>query len=227
MRIEYHGTVLVEPPFQHTGYLSAAIESSYAPMGASPLTAGLLAAAALLFAVSLLAARKGRTVRRGLVAVVVALAGAACALAGAREAVQGRPALAPAFVQTLANLEAACAATEAWSSEHGQLPTTAEWANLAKGQPWATDGWGYPMAYHRLGEAGFDGQRYEVVSIVERTGVKAPTSSDRLLWDIPSWWLGRDGIYGTRDDDRHILAGVDRRVNLHRRGLPHGREPRG
>jgi hypothetical protein len=224
VRLEYKGTIEVAPPFQHVGYVAAAVNAGYRGGGPSSLGLFGLALAFVIVAAGLWIDRRIRT-RAGLVAAYAALGmGLALALAAGVYA-SVRPA--PPFYKTLYRLEQLSATTDGWARTHGRLPSEQEWSGLIAPAE-RTDGWGYPFRYRPLPKAASDGQMFAITSLAERYGPDPhlrPGRENLDVRDIPSSWLGRDGVFGTPDDDkrlRDILAPAW--VLL--RSYEHGRLPR-
>jgi hypothetical protein len=220
MRIEHYGTIQAEPPYQHVGYTAAAVIASYSRFS-SDMTF-LFGSLVLAVTLAAMAARRTRVAWQwpAVAAVLIVIAGTAVAhYTGHFET----NSLQPQFYTTIYRLEDLSARTDAWIDEHGRLPTQAEWEAIEKGES-ELDGWQYPFQYQPLGQSnGKDGQEYIIISIG-----KAPKKDDRALrsvWAIPSWLLGRDGVFGTWDDDSSLRSALTG-VNLRGHRYPHAREPR-
>jgi len=200
VRVEYQAAVSVPATFQHAGYISAAAMDAYTGRVMSALPAAWLSGAVLLVALALLVGRRSRGALFMTLTALLVVAGGLCGLRAIVVAATCPHAAEPRFADTLYRMEGACAATEAWARDHGRLPTEAEWSDLAAGQPWARDGWDYPFVYQRIEKPEHDNQKYAIVSVMERDGRKPHNSGEAQMWEVPSWWMGPDGLYGTADD---------------------------
>lgn len=223
MRMEYEGTVEAQPPYQHVGYLSAGIINGYSrpEIGLSLLYAiAVVALVAKLRAMRLQglpSQRAGET----LVAIIIVVA-----LVPALLGLYPPRAMRSEFAETLLALERLTARTEGWAAEHGRLPTEAEWRDRVAGAP-GRDGWGNALGYRLLAAPDLnDGQRYQIYSIGLPGGGRKLPLARHDPYEIPSSWLGHDGLSGTEDDAGELKSAL-RRVPKPLRSRSHAREARG
>ena len=159
--------------------------------------------AVLGLTLALIAGRRwGRySVGAGVAALLVglALAGGGVAL-GIDRVPNGS--MTPQFHETLVTLERLVAETDAWVAEHGRVPTGDEWAAMHDAPP--VDGWGRPFEYMPMESGDHYGRRYQIISPARNRG-----KSSAIVWDIPSYWLGEDGRFGTDDDWRTLEYGLE------------------
>jgi len=216
MRIEYEGVIEQQPSYQHVGYTAAAFDTDAYVSGGHRTEINAWSGMVVLgLAFGLIVSRRwGRSSTGGGIAAILlglALVGGGVAL-GIELVPDGS--MTPQFHATLYRLEGLCAATDAWVAEHGRPPTAEEWAAMHEEPP--LDGWGHPFEFTPYDSPGRDGRLYCVTSLAENHG-----HSDSVVWDIPSWWLGRDGRFGT-DDDWELLSdglsgvGVERYAHYER-----------
>jgi len=222
MRIEYEGTVEAQPPYQHVGYTAAGIISGYSrpEVGLSLLYAIAVIALVAWLRGLRLADRGSQRARETLLALTIVLAFVPVLLG-----VYPPRVMRSEFTQTLLSLERASARVEQWAAENGRLPTQAEWPRQVASAA-DRDGWGNALGYRLLPAPDRDdGQRYQVYSTGRPgEGRKLPASLQHLH-EIPSNWLGHDGLSGTEDDARELKSAL-RRVPKMLRSHTHGREAR-
>lgn len=204
MDIEYEGLVEVQPTYQHVGYTAAAFDTDAYVNPAHRTEINAWSGMAVLgMALALIVGRRSGRTSAGAVAAAVllglALVGGAVAL-GIDRVPAGT--MTPEFHGTLVKLERLVAETDAWVAEHGRPPTEDEWAAMHEEPP--RDGWGHPFEYTALDSPNQDGRLYQITSLGEHRG-----HTDRLVWDIPSFWLGEDGRFGTDDDWRTLQFGLE------------------
>ncbi len=219
MRIEYEGAIEVQPAYQHVGYISACVDS-YVSTTQRPYSSLLLGMALLFVVLSVLTARRMQGSRCWVLVTLAAVA--AIVAGGAGVWALKNPVKRPytEFYVTVYRLEKLSADTEAWAEHHGRLPNADEWQAMHDPAE-LLDGWGHPFEYTiHPDEPGFDGQFFAVTSLGIHRG---KNGSD--IWDIPSWILGGDGVFGTSDDRpdfREMFYGF----TLDPAIFPHGRSPR-
>jgi hypothetical protein len=205
MRLEHKGVVEAQPVYGHVGYCSAAFTGdTYRTRVAGDIPYALFGASIAACVVALALARHAE--RRAGMVVASALVGLGAVVAlsvGLQQAARPVYTLAPEFGNTLVTLQKLVAETDAWVAAHGRAPSEAEW--LALHQPAPVDGWGWALEYRAFPgtEGGRDHRTYEVSSVAARFG-----QTDGIVWDIPSWWLGRDGRLGSADDWRTLTYGL-------------------
>jgi len=185
MRIEHQGYVEVQPVYQHAGYVSAALTNAYVSVwGTGVALTGVLLTVSLLLALRL--RRKSGYVGAGL---IVVLGMGACTVWGAgrvREAARAQAAI--DMVEVMQRLEATCEVVEKWDADKDGPLTEERWrARWARGR-------GRDYELKLLNKRGVDGQRYRVISKPAAQDAKGPRQ------DIPSTWLGPDGLHSTPDD---------------------------
>ncbi len=205
MRIEYEGTIEVQPPFQHVGYISAyPVHGSVQASAPFHMFYAVIAAGAI--AVALVAGRRERTRKAAIGGAFAVL----CAIGvGAFLGAFPDQAMTPQFAKTLYDLEHLSAQTEAWAQQHGRLPTQDEW-QAAIGSHMPRDERGPMYRYEVRSHASrFDGQHYQIL----RT---------RLAH---SWLLGPDGLHGTADDEGSLKQTM-RRLTPWQPRPAHGRTAR-
>ncbi len=205
MRIEYEGTIEVQPQYQHVGYGSAAITGSSQPA----VTAGLLYALAVFGVLVALRLRlpgpRGRRLGIGLgIAMVCGMAAAVgYGLLPSRE-------MTPRFHRALIDLERLCLHTETWAEAHGRLPSESEW-EAAIGAVGPRDGFGQPYWYHTCERPDPSGQSYAIGGEMSVPGRWAPTGAPiRRHERVTSYLLGADGLFATPDDQERLRASLGR-----------------
>lgn len=226
MRIEYEGTVEVQPPYQHVGYTAAGIINGYSrpEVGLSLLYAIAVIALVAWLRGLRLADKPSQRARETLLALTIVLA-----FVPVFVGVYPPRVLRPEFTATLLSLERASARVEQWAAENSRLPTQAEWPKQVASAA-DRDGWGNSLGYRLLAAPDpNDGQRYQIYSRGRPgEGRKLPAAVRAALQDdheIPGSWLGHDGLSGT-DDDAGELKSALRRVPRPLRSHSHAREAR-
>jgi hypothetical protein len=221
MRIEQQGHIEVQPTYQHVGYASAMVQWQFLGERVVGFSASFLGLGLVLLTAGLMCARRARAsdaMRAGAVSFCfLGVIAVVCSVANIRH----MPTLGAPYYQTLYNIEYACALTEQWEAELGRPPTPEEWASRMSGQTCRSDGWGEPLEYAVLPErCPCDGQRY----VVFRSGWRRDGDDLRACFRaIDSSVLGRDGLFGTRDDAGMLRTPGDWREPGR---YAHGREPR-
>ncbi len=218
MEMEFEGYIQQQSTYSHVGYTAAAVNHSV--LDQNHMGIGLsLCITLVLTVVAMSVHRQTRTGWSRAAVVTLAILAGLFAAQSVYALFVPRFEIDPRFAQTLYNIEAMTAKTEAWAAENGRVPTVEEWgAQFAI--PEARDGWGRPFEYEVLDEPGpFDGQLYTIRVCKQAQRIE-------MLYQTESSLAGPDGLFNTEDD--FYMLGLSvleyRKVDLS--NLRHGRSAR-
>jgi hypothetical protein len=208
MRMEYEGTVQVQPPYQHVGYTAAAVMGSER----STVNANGAVLAALGIALLLTLYRCWRVPRfrkTALVGGIVVLVVAPWTFLQLPGDVVLSYHLVPQFAATLLTLEQLVAQTDRAAADLRRVPTPEEWtAQFCE----VKDAWGNGFVYRsrHAYQMMDDGRGYEILS-TNGHGPPHRDDPDRDYgWMVLSVWLGPDGVAGTSDDYHRLTEELGR-----------------
>lgn len=203
MQMEYEGYIQQQPTYSHVGYTAACIDT-YVSTTRNPMSGMFIGAALLLMILATVTFRRSHGWLRFVVAPALVIATIASAYGALLSLNSPAYHLSDAFYATLYRMERLVIATDAWCAEHGRAPTQTEWEKMFAEDD-RKDGWGNQFAYDD--SASYGRRPYQITSLGELRG-RHPD----IVWDIPCYWLGSDGRFGTQDDG-HMLEYIGRRTD--------------